>query len=49
MHKRKHQPESEEKLEAFTEKLKELYDELFALGGRDLAGLAALHLSQEAR
>jgi hypothetical protein len=45
---KKYQPSSDEKLKAFTEKLKELYDELFDEGGRDLAGLAILHLSQEA-
>jgi hypothetical protein len=48
MHKRKHQPESDEELQAFTEKLKDLYNELFVVGGRDLAGRAILHLSQEA-
>jgi hypothetical protein len=48
MLKRKYKPGSDEKLKAFTEKLKELYEELFDEGGRDLAGLAILHLSQEA-
>jgi hypothetical protein len=45
--KRKYQPD--EKLEAFTGQLKELYEALFDEGGNDLAGLASLHLSQEAR
>ena len=47
MPKRK-QPESDDELQAFTEKLKELYDELFDAGCRDLAGRAILRLSQEA-
>jgi hypothetical protein len=46
MVKRKYQPD--EKLKDFTESLKELYDALFHQGGKDLAGLAILHLSQEA-
>ena len=47
MRKRKYQPD--DRLEAYTERLKELCDELFNDGGVDLAGLAILHLSQEAR
>ena len=47
MVKRKYQPD--DRLEAYTERLKELYDELFDDGGVNLAGLAILHLSQEAR
>ena len=47
MGKRKNQPD--ERLEAFTEQLKKLCDSLFDEGGNDLAGLAILHLSQEAR
>jgi hypothetical protein len=47
MGKRKYQPDG--RLEAYTERLKELYDELFDDDGVDLAGLAILHLSQEAR
>jgi hypothetical protein len=47
MRKRKYQPD--DRLEAYTERLKELYDELFDDGGVDLAGLAILHFSQEAR
>lgn len=47
MGKRKYQPD--DRLKAYTERLKELYDELFNDGGVDLAGLAILHLSQEAR
>jgi hypothetical protein len=46
MSKRKYQPD--DRLEAYTERLRELYDELFNDGGKDLAGLAILHLSQEA-
>jgi hypothetical protein len=47
MVKRKYQPD--DRLEGFTEQLKELYGALFYGGGNDLAGLAILHLSQEAR
>jgi len=47
MGKRKYQPN--DRLEAYTEQLKKLYDEVFDDGGVDLAGLAILHLSQEAR
>jgi len=47
MGKRKYQPD--DRLEAYTERLKKLYDELFDDGGVALAGLAILHLSQEAR
>jgi hypothetical protein len=47
MVKRKYQPD--DRLEGFTEQLKELYGALFYEGGNDLAGLAILHLSQEAR
>jgi hypothetical protein len=42
--KRKYEPD--ERLEAFTERLQELYEALFDEGGKDLAGLAILHLSQ---
>ena len=45
--KRKYQPD--DGLEAFTEQFKELYEALFDEGGNELAGLAILHLSQEAR
>ena len=44
MVKRKYQPD--DRLEAYTERLKELYDELFDDRG---VNLARLHLSQEAR
>lgn len=47
MGKRKYQPD--DRLEAYTEQLRDLYIELFNDGGNDLAGLAILHLSQEAR
>ena len=47
MVKRKYQPD--DRLEAYTERLKELYDELFDDGGVNLARLAILHLSQETR
>ena len=47
MGKRKYQPD--DRLEAYLERLRELYIELFDDGGDDLAGLAILHLSQEAR
>lgn len=47
MGKRKYQPD--ERLEAFTEQLKKVCDSLFDEGGNDLAGLAILHLFQEAR
>ena len=49
MRKRKYQPDDRLEVEAYTERLKELCDELFNDGGVDLAGLAILHLSQEAR
>jgi hypothetical protein len=47
MGKRKYQPD--DRLEAYTERLKKLHDELFDDGGVNLAGLTILHLSQEAR
>jgi hypothetical protein len=47
MVKRKYQPD--DRLNTYKERLKELYDELFKDGGDDLAGLAVLHLAQEAR
>ena len=47
MVKRKYQPD--DKLDTYKARLKELYDELFKDGGDDLAGLAILHLTQEAR
>lgn len=46
MVKRKYEPD--ERLEGFTEQLKELYDSLFDEGGNELARLAILHLFQEA-
>jgi len=46
MGKRKYQPD--EKLDAFMERLKKLHVELLDDGGNKLAGLAILHLAQEA-
>jgi len=46
MTKRKYEPDG--RLEGFIEQLKQLYRELFDEGGKDLAGLAVLHLAQEA-
>ena len=46
MGKRKYRPN--DRLEAYTERLRKLYDELFDDGGDDLAGLVILRLSQEA-
>jgi len=46
MGKRKYQPN--DRLKAYTERLKALYDKLFNDGGADLAGQAILHHSQEA-
>ena len=46
MGKRKYQPD--EKLDVFTERLKKLHAELVDDGGNTLAGLAILHLAQEA-